>query len=432
MKVEPAVLILGGGAAGILAANKIADSGRTVVLVESTDKLGGKVLNLNSFYQSEISPSQWLAEKVSTLEKSDKVQIKLNTAASKVKGVAGNFSVKLKGSSGNEELKFGAIVLTIGASYVKSIPLEVGSDISYLSFVELESDKKLLEGSKDKTFVLIAKEGDSIIGFANALKNARILANNGNNVYLVYDELKINEKKMEKLYHQCRAEGVRFIKGFNDINIKENGQLTYKDNLLPEKVAKEMTIKYDHLVVAEDVKPNSDVLEIKEIFKVDTGEDGFFQQDNYHLEPILTQKAGIYVSGDCKRASFIHIIEQEAAAIAIEAHNMLEQNMEDFASKPYIEPRLCAFCLTCYRSCPWKAIEFDYPEEAAFINPVACQKCGTCVTECPNRVIIHPSYTLEDMDDTLEKDGIKETNVVGKTHGLFDTGAIKASEAGGN
>ena len=57
----------------------------------------------------------------------------------------------------------------------------------------------------------------------------------------------------------------------------------------------------------------------------------------------------------------------------------------------------CAFCLTCYRSCPHGAIDIDQDGRAAVISPLMCQACGVCASECPAKAIELVDYS----DDQL-------------------------------
>jgi heterodisulfide reductase subunit C len=53
----------------------------------------------------------------------------------------------------------------------------------------------------------------------------------------------------------------------------------------------------------------------------------------------------------------------------------------------------CVLCLTCIRSCPFKAMSIMAEEKRADCAPEACRRCGICAGECPARAITLPAYT---------------------------------------
>jgi heterodisulfide reductase subunit A len=69
------------------------------------------------------------------------------------------------------------------------------------------------------------------------------------------------------------------------------------------------------------------------------------------------------------------------------------------APAPVIDERRCARCLTCYRSCPHRAIVLQASDKP-IINPEACFACGLCVSSCPAKAIFHESLDDEDLGRT--------------------------------
>lgn len=51
-----------------------------------------------------------------------------------------------------------------------------------------------------------------------------------------------------------------------------------------------------------------------------------------------------------------------------------------------VDPKKCIVCLTCVRTCPFKAISIR-EAQFAYIDPRSCRACGICVVECPARAI---------------------------------------------
>ena len=418
MTFEPKVLVVGGGASGILSAEKAAELGLSVVLIEKTEELGGKAAQLSFLYQSNLSPSQWLKDKISSLEKNNKVTIHTNSQLEKVNGQVGNFKVTLNIEGKKEEMDIGAIIMATGMDLSSKMPAQVEKGAgSFLSQMEFEKQFTQLASGDSKTFVLVVKEDDFLIGCINALKYSKKLKEANHNVYVFFDEMKVSEEGTEKLYHQVREEGVTFIRGTNNLKIgqeEEKFTLTTIDPQLPVKLAKELVINFDYYIFNEDLLPGADTGKLAEILRVNLGPGGFFQEDNYHTEPVYSNRQGIYFVGACRMPDLLHNIQEQAGAAVNSIYQLSVADVKELMEKtPLIDVIKCAYCLTCYRSCPWNAIDLLYEIEGAawdgapYLHPLACQKCGCCVAECPNRAISFPGYTDEDMQKEFKEIGGK-------------------------
>ena len=71
---------------------------------------------------------------------------------------------------------------------------------------------------------------------------------------------------------------------------------------------------------------------------------------------------------------------------------------------PYVEVTRCRGyeeCGLCMDSCPLKAVAVDGDEVT--IDTTLCSGCGACVEVCPLRAIIYPHFSLEELDNELER-----------------------------
>lgn len=76
------VLVAGGGPAGLLAARRAGEAGKRVMLVEQTERLGGRLLVDDDAEIDGQSARDWLAEQVAALEAMENVTIRLRTCCS--------------------------------------------------------------------------------------------------------------------------------------------------------------------------------------------------------------------------------------------------------------------------------------------------------------------------------------------------------------
>jgi heterodisulfide reductase subunit A2 len=94
--VNPATLILGGGIAGIQAALDIADSGRTVYLVEKEPTIGGHMAEFDKTFPTLDCAACILTPKMVQVGKHPNIKLMANSEVSEVSGFVGNFKVKVR------------------------------------------------------------------------------------------------------------------------------------------------------------------------------------------------------------------------------------------------------------------------------------------------------------------------------------------------
>lgn len=86
-------LIIGGGIAGMQAALDIADAGYPVILVEKSDRLGGKMARLSGTYLNFDAAPDLLKKKIERVAHHPHIQVILNADVTEVSGYVGNFQV---------------------------------------------------------------------------------------------------------------------------------------------------------------------------------------------------------------------------------------------------------------------------------------------------------------------------------------------------
>jgi heterodisulfide reductase subunit A len=94
--VNPAALIVGGGIAGIQAALDIADSGRTVYLVEKEPTIGGHMAQFDKTFPTLDCAACILTPKMVQAGKHENIKMMANSEVAEVSGFVGNFKVKVR------------------------------------------------------------------------------------------------------------------------------------------------------------------------------------------------------------------------------------------------------------------------------------------------------------------------------------------------
>jgi len=94
--VNPAALVVGGGIAGIQAALDIADSGRTVYLVERQPSIGGHMATFDKTFPTLDCAACILTPKMVQVGKHPNIKLMSSSEVDEVKGFVGNFKVKIR------------------------------------------------------------------------------------------------------------------------------------------------------------------------------------------------------------------------------------------------------------------------------------------------------------------------------------------------
>jgi quinone-modifying oxidoreductase subunit QmoB len=117
--VEQTVLVVGGGLAGLQAAQAAADMGHPVVLVERAAALGGHLAGVRELVPSappydrlQANPVPELARQVA---QDPRIRVLLRTTVARISGQPGKFAVEVAGPGEKEAFAAGAVVQATGA-----------------------------------------------------------------------------------------------------------------------------------------------------------------------------------------------------------------------------------------------------------------------------------------------------------------------------
>jgi heterodisulfide reductase subunit A2 len=94
--VNPAAMVVGAGIAGIQTALDIADSGRTVYLIEKQPSIGGHMATFDKTFPTLDCAACILTPKMVQVGKHPNIKLMPSSEVAEVKGFVGNFKVKIK------------------------------------------------------------------------------------------------------------------------------------------------------------------------------------------------------------------------------------------------------------------------------------------------------------------------------------------------
>ena len=453
-----AVMVVGGGPAGMTAALQAAGAGNEVFLVEREAQLGGFLAKMAKLtpqtppYQ-ELEDTK-LAETVAEIDGNEKIKVYLGNTVEKTAGMPGAFDVTL---SGGDTLRVGSIVQATGwTPYpMENLAEELNSGLAnVISNVEMEEKAKAgdLGGLNAVAFVQCAGSRDqnhlpycSAVCCLASMKQAMLVkeANPDAAVYVVYKDIRTPEQS-EEVYREAQRRGVIFIRRPEDEypNIAESGgklSLTTKDVLLDDEIILD---ELDLVVLATGMKPYNPKVVDAPVVPLDMPEveakklaaeakaqceDWSVLNLQYRQGPNLptlkyampdshficfpyeTRRTGIYSAGCVRRPMRVTQAMEDATGAAMKAIQCIHAADEGFAvhprsgdmSYPEFAMNRCTQCKRCTEECPFGAINED--EKANPLpNITRCRRCGTCMGACPERIISFKNYSV-DMIGTMIK-----------------------------
>ncbi len=226
-------------------------------------------------------------------------------------------------------------------------------------------------------------------------------------LYNFYIDMRTPGKGYEEFYDKLLEEGVHFIRGrvgeVTDwaVTTEEEGKLVVRvEDTLAGTVRR---IPFDMVVLATGLEPKSDAQDVRRLFNMSCGSEGFFLERHPKLAPVSTFSDGIYIAGCCQGPRDIPDTVAQAGAAAAEALALIDKG--HIAQEPntaFILDEDCCGCKSCIPLCPYTAITFDAAKKKAVINEALCKGCGTCVAACPSGSIVQNLFEDDEIFSEIE------------------------------
>lgn len=397
LPVAQRVLVVGGGIAGMSAAEALARQSFKTHLVERTERLGGMLNQLDRIAPAGIEAKTFLHAKVKSLKKSG-VRIHLETEIESISGVVGNFTAEL---SDGKNLNVGAVVMATGAE--QYMPGEFGCDQESHVITNTELEMML---AKDEvpgeriTFIACVGSRQGSAGCSrycctSMVSQALRLREMGKQVRVVGKDIRTYTRQAEELYESAMRAGVQFFRYDADCPPQEaiefrDGHVIFLEQTLFERVA----IPSDLIVLVTALKPVENP--VADMLKLARSEDGFLMELHPKLGPAETASQGIYLAGTSQGAKDVRESMAQAFAAAGKAGALLARgSIEKEPLTAQVDEEKCIGCMRCVKVCPFGAIEQIGPikEGKVRIHDAACMGCGTCAAECNFDAIEMPYFT---------------------------------------
>jgi coenzyme F420-reducing hydrogenase delta subunit/Pyruvate/2-oxoacid:ferredoxin oxidoreductase delta subunit len=310
------------------------------------------------------------------------------------RGTVGDFKVVLEC---NGKKRIAAVAKVIIAEDEKRIPgfssygLTRTAKVMALSQLEellpeLSEDRSLISAIKTVVFLVgIDTESNSVI-FEEIMQSClKLQALQKLKIYILTKNLKVAANGLEKMYRATRDAGVIYIKFTHtppDIIQLADGSVCIE--FTDEITGRRLKLAADLTIVEEKIIPSDYSADLARIFELEEDLNGFPQGDNVHRLTVFTNRKGILVAGAARGVQSLPDQFADADNAILSLRNIEKQPADQIAGKAQIENGKCVRCLTCYRLCPYRAIQFN---TRVSIAPAACEGCGICLAECPRDAI---------------------------------------------
>ncbi|MBW1753166.1 MAG: FAD-dependent oxidoreductase, partial [Deltaproteobacteria bacterium] len=307
MAVNQSALVIGGGVAGMAAAQNMARQGFKTFLIEKTDALGGQARSLHETWRGE-NVQQHLNELTSAVKSDNNIEIFLNAKVQQAEGFVGNFKTTIQSNGASSVLEHGVTIIASGALELKPDQYLYGQDPRVVTGLELQ--KRFIENDPAvencKAAVFVQCVGSRVperpycskVCCTQSIKSALTLKeqNPPMDVYILYRDMRPYGLR-EDLYRQARSAGIVFIRydSDKDFTVKaeqEDLKVAFSDRML----GRLMEIRPDLLILASAIVPAAKS-PLAQLYKVPLNQDGFFAEAHVKLRPVDFATDGVFVCG---------------------------------------------------------------------------------------------------------------------------------------
>ncbi len=407
-------LVIGGGVAGMQAALDVADAGYPVVVVEKSERLGGRMAELSGLYLNLDAAPDLLQQKVDAVLSQPNIQVITAGEVVEVGGYVGNFIVKVN-QQGQEIVPYtfdiGAIVVATGYSlYAQEHLGEYGGGrypdvIDGLQFEEmLRPDgptagqvRRPSDGQVPREVVWVQCAGSrdpelhlpycSKVCCMYVAKQAMLYKQQmpSGQATVFYIDIRTQGKGYEEFAQQAMEEyDVLYVRGKASKVFQQNGHVLVwgVDTLtgLP------IEVEADLVVLATATVPRADAQELGQLLRIATDEHGFFSEAHPKLRPVESLTAGVFLAGAAQFPKDIPETVAQASGAASKVLSLFSQRqMVQEPTIAYVDPEICSGCGLCIPACPYEARMMHDWQPIAMVNTALCQGCGACAVVCPNK-----------------------------------------------
>lgn len=385
------VLVIGGGVAGLSAAEAMASMGLDVILVEKEADFGGLLRKVNRLADGELAADR-ISALVENVMSKPNITVCLDSEVETVGGYIGNFDIRVKTKEKSLQEQVGCIVVATGA--LPFIPEGMFDYDGKKVITQIELEEKLAGKSLDAQRIVMVqcvgartqgREYCSRICCMTAVKNALLIKeqNPDADIHILYRDMQMYGTENEKMLWEARGSGIKFeVYNADQPPEVKNGKVRFNHSLLGEN----MDIACDLVVLSTPLVSREDAINISKLLRVPMNKDGFFLEAHAKLRPLDFAADGIFVCGSARYpATVTEAMSQGIGVSSRVASILFKDKLITSAIVAQINPETCVGCMGCMDVCPFQAISFNEKKNICEINEILCKGCGNCAATCPSQ-----------------------------------------------
>jgi heterodisulfide reductase subunit A len=314
-----AVLVIGGGPAGLGATAAVADLGLPVILVERREALGGTP---DEAHYAALTPhlgsAQEALDRLRAGVARPEVEVALGTSVSACRGAAGDFAVTLAGPAGEREVHVGAIVVATGFTHFDpGRGTQMYGYYEYPDVITLPDAERMLsehrfvrpstgEAPRNVAFIQCVGSRDRRLGneycskvccgvaSKEAIEIRRLLPDC--KVYIFYIDMRMYGYWENLIYWPAQEEyHVNYIRGVVTEITGRDGRLLMKGE--DTTMGRPFEVPMDVVVLSVGMEPSRGTREIAPLLGLESNRYGFIATPGEPMDPVATSVPGIFVAG---------------------------------------------------------------------------------------------------------------------------------------
>ncbi|MDY7036406.1 MAG: FAD-dependent oxidoreductase, partial [Thermodesulfobacteriota bacterium] len=386
-------LVIGGGIAGLSAAEAISGMGLEVVLLEKEPEFGGLLRRLNHLAPGGDNSLERVSVLIEKVKAKSNVTFYSDATVKAVGGYIGNYDITINSKNGDTiQEKVGCIVLATGAVPFQPHGLYGYDGKRVINQMELET--LMRQGSFNARRVVMIqcvgaripeREYCSRICCMTAVKNAIWIKekNPDSHVHILYRDMQMYGTEKERMLWDARGLGVRFdVYDERQPPTTEKGAIRFYQPLSGE----ECEIPYDLIVLSTPLIAREDVSDLSQLLRVPVDQNKFFLEAHAKLRPLDFATDGIFLCGSARYPATVDEARSQGLGVASRVATILfKDKLITSAIVAEINPETCVGCLGCMDVCPYEAINYLPETKVCEVNRILCKGCGSCASTCPSQ-----------------------------------------------